>query len=400
MRRRTFAAGLASLTTLPQPGAAQKKYDTGASDTEIRLGQTMPYGGPASASGTMGRACVAYFDSVNKAGGINGRKIRLISLDDGFLAAKGVELTRQLVERDGVLFIYGSLGVPTNAAVQKYLNGKKIPQLFLTTGASRFNDPKNYPWTMPTLPSYSAEGAALARYVLRTAATPRIAVIYQNDDLGKDFIGGFKNGLGEQAKSLLVSEQAYEVTDPTIDSQVIAAKGSGANVLYFAGTQKFGAMQIRARHDLGWKPLHLVCSISSSVDAVLKPAGLDRAEGLISTAYTKDPGDPTWANDAEVRKYLEWVKANLHEASASDPGHIVGYMSSSLVAYVLAQAKDNLTRENILEVATHLDNPPMPMLLPGISVRTTPNDYSIITKFQMQQFRDGRWVRLGDLIDG
>ena len=399
MRRRAIAAGLVSLVAVPRESFAEKQYDPGASDTEIKLGQTMPYSGPVSAAATVGQACTAYFDAVNKAGGINGRKVKLVSLDDGYSPPKTVELTRRLIEGDKVLFIYGSVGTPTNAAIQKFLNSKKIPQLFVTTGGSRFNNPKEYPWTIPVLPSYFAEGKALARFVLETVSAPKIAVLYQNDDLGKDFTGGFKVGLDSQAKSLIVSEQSFEITDPTIDSQVITAKSSGANVFYFAGTQKFGAMQIRVRYDLGWKPLHLVCTTASGVDSVLKPAGLEKSEGLVSTSYSKDPFDPTWAQDTEVQAYVDWVKANL-TATAADTGYISGYISSSLTDYVLKQAGDELTRANIMQIATHLNGLRMPLLLPGITINTTPTNYSMINKFRVQQFKNGRWVPDGKIMSG
>lgn len=400
MQRRTIiAGGLASLLALPRASVADKRYDPGATDTEIKLGQTMPYSGPVSAAGTLGTACVAYFNTVNKKGGINGRKIKVISLDDGYSPPKTVEVTRRLIEEDGILFLYGSVGTPTNAAVQKLLNSKKIPQLFITTGASRFNNPREYPWTIAALPSYFAEGKALARFVLKTVSSPKIAVLYQNDDLGKDFVGGFKAGLEDRAKSLIVSEQTFEITDPMIDSQVIAAKASGANVFYFAGTQKFGAMQIQVRYDLRWNPLHVVCSTASGVDNVLKPAGLEKCEGLISTAFAKDPFDPAWAQDGEMKAYLEWVKANL-SGSPADIGHIFGYTSSWLIEQILKQAGDTLTRANIMHIATHLDNVRAPLLLPGITINTTPTNYSIVGKFRVQQFKDGRWNPLGNLVSG
>jgi ABC-type branched-subunit amino acid transport system substrate-binding protein len=399
MRRRQLGAGLLSLAALPREGAAKKRYDHGASDTEIKLGQTMPYSGPVSAAGTVGTACAAYFETVNKQGGINGRKVTLISLDDGYSPPKTVEMTRRLVEGDRVLFLYGSVGTPTNAAVQKFLNGKKVPQLFVTTGGSRFNNPSEFPWTIPVLPSYFAEGKALARFVLETVAAPKIAVLYQNDDLGKDFVGGFKTGLGDKAKSLIASEQTFEITDPTIDNQVIASKASGADVFYYAGTQKFGAMQIRACYDLGWKPLHLICTTASGVESVLKPAGLEKAEGLISTAYAKDPFDPAWAKDTDVQAYVDWVKATL-PASPADSGYVSGYISSSLTAHVLKQAGDELTRANILAIATHLEHVQIPLLLPGITVNTSPTNYSLINRFRVQQFREGRWVPLGKLVSG
>jgi branched-chain amino acid transport system substrate-binding protein len=283
--------------------------------------------------------------------------------------------------------------------VEKYLNQKKVPQLFITTGASRFKDARNFPWTMGFIPSYAAEGKAMARYVLETVPAPRIAVLYQNDDLGKDFRAGFRAGLGDKADSLIVSEQTYEVADPTVESQVVSAKVSGANVFYFAGTQKAGAGQVRAVHNLGWKPLHLVCSIAGAMEA-LKPAGLENAEGLISTAYAKDPFDPAWADDADVRAFLDWANTNLSQVSPREAVVTNAYVASFLVAYVLEKAGSNLTRENLLNIATHLDNLHVPLLLPGITVTTTPIDYSVINKFQIQRFEGSRWVAAGSVISG
>jgi len=380
--------------------ALAEQYSPGASATEIKLGQTVPLSGPVSVAGVQGYASLAYFDAINKAGGINGRQVKLIMLDDGYSPPKTVELTRRLVEDDNVLMMYGSVGTPTNAAVQRYLNLKKVPQLFVTTGASRFRDPKAYPWTIAFLPGYVQEGRAMARYVLQTVALPKIAVLYQNDDLGKDFRAGFRSGLGDKADSLIVSEQTFEVADPTIDSQLIAAKVSGANVLYFAGTQKAGAEQIRSVRKLDWDPLHLVCSIASSVEGVLKPAGLENAEGLISTAFVKDPVDPAWADDPEVKAYLDWAKANLTQGNPRDSGVVNGYIVSFLVAHILREAGSTLTRENVLAVATHLSDVRVPMLLPGITVTTSPTDYSGINQFQIQRFEKGRWVPIGKTISG
>ena len=399
MRGNLFRAVLAMCVVAIRAAIAQP-YDPGASATEIKLGQTMPFSGPVSVAGAVGHASLAYFAAVNKAGGINGRQIKVLSLDDGYSPPKTVEATRRLVEDENVLMMYGSVGTPTNAAVEKYLNLKKVPQLFITTGAGRFRDPKAYPWTMAFLPGYVAEGRAMARYVLATIPAPRIAVLYQNDDLGKDFRAGFRSGLGDKAASLIVSEQTFEVADPTVDSQVAAAKSSGANVFYFAGTQKAGAEQIRARHDLGWSPLHLVCSIASGVEGVLKPAGLQNAEGLISTAYAKDPFDPSWADDPDVKNFLAWVKANLTQGNPRDTGIVGGYIVSWLAAYVLEKAGPTLTRENVLRIATHLDHLQVPMLLPGITVTTTPVDYSGINRFQIQRFESGRWVPVGKAISG
>ena len=382
-------------------GAAMaQQYSPGASATEIRLGQTVPFSGPVSVAGVVGHASLAYFAAVNKAGGINGRQVRLTVLDDGYSPPKTVEATRRLVEDDNVLMMYGSVGTPTNAAVERYLNQKKVPQLFITTGASRFRDPATYPWTIAFMPGYVQEGRAMARYVLEAVPAPKIAILYQNDDLGKDFRAGFRSGLGDKADALIVNEQTFEVTDPTVDSQLIAAKVSGANVFYFAGTQKAGAEQIRGVRKLGWDPLHLVCSIASNVEGVLKPAGLENAEGLISTAYAKDPFDPAWTDDADVKAFLDWEKANLTEGNPRDSGVVVGYIASFLAAYVLDKAGSTLTRENVLNVATHLDNLRVPMLLPGITVSTSPTDYSVINRFQIQRFEHGRWVAVGKTISG
>ncbi|MGA3399021.1 MAG: ABC transporter substrate-binding protein [Acetobacteraceae bacterium] len=394
-----FRAVLAMLVVASSTASAQQ-YDPGASAAEIKLGQTMPFSGPVSVAGAVGHASLAYFAAVNKAGGINGRQVKLLSLDDGYIPPKTVEATRRLVEDENILMIYGSVGTPTNAAVERYLNLKQVPQLFITTGASRFRDPKAFPWTMAFLPGYIAEGRAMARYVLGTVAAPRIAVLYQNDDLGKDFRAGFRAGLGDKADSLIVSEQTFEVADPTVDSQVAAAQASGANVFYFAGTQKAGAEQIRKRHDLGWTPLHLVCSIASGVEGVLKPAGLVNAEGLISTAYAKDPFDPTWADDADVKTFLDWAKQNLTQGNPRDTGIVGGYIVSWLAAYVLEKAGSTLTRENIRNIATHLDHLRVPLLLPGITMTTTPTDYSGINRFQIQRFESGRWVPVGKAISG
>ena len=389
-----------SLAMALSSAAMAQTYDPGASATEVRLGQTVPFSGPVSVAGAVGQASLAYFAALNKAGGINGRQIKLIALDDGYNPPKTVEATRRLVEDENVLMMYGSVGTPTNAAVEKYLNLKKVPQLFVTTGASRFRDPKASPWTIAFLPGYVAEGRAMARYVLATVEQPKIAVLYQNDDLGKDFRAGFRSGLGDKADTLIVSEQTFEVADPTVDSQMVAAKSSGANVFYFAGTQKAGAEQIRARHNLGWSPLHLVCSIASSVEGVLKPAGLDKAEGLISTAYAKDPFDPNWTDDADVKTFMAWVKANLTQGNPRDTGIVGGYIVSWLAAHIIDQAGSTLTRENILNIATHLDSLPVPMLLPGITLTTTPTDYGGITRFQIQRFESGRWVPIGKAISG
>lgn len=398
MSRRILIAALFLASTMGV--AFAQKYDAGASDVEIKLGQTQPYSGPVSAAAATGLASIAYFEDLNKRGGINGRKVKLISLDDTYSPPKTVELTRQLVEGEEVLAVYGSIGTPTNAAVQKYLNAKKVPQLFIPSGANRFNNAKEFPWTIPLLPSFIAEGRSTARYVLSAVADPKIAILYQNDDFGRDFLIGFKSGLGDKAGKLIVSEQNYEVSAPTIQSQIIVAKASGANVFYFIGTAKFGAMQIRNRYELGWKPLSITCSTAAGLQNVLKPAGLQESEGLVSAAYLKDPADPRWENDADVKQYLDWARKYLPQKEPGTDNLIVGYAASYLMAYVLEQAGSTLTRGKLLEVASNLKQVKVPMFLPGITITTTPDDYTVMNKFQMQKFESGRWVPFGDLVSG
>lgn len=398
MPLRALACAITAIMILPGIAFAQKAYSPGASDSEIKLGQTMPYSGPVSAASGVGAISTVYFDILNKTGGINGRKVSVLSMDDGYSPPKSVEMTRKLVESDEVLMMYGSVGTPTNAATQKYLNIKKVPQLFISTGASRFKDAKTSPWTLGLLPTYELEGRALARYVVQAVKDPKVAVIYQNDDLGRDFTAGFRAGFGANAKSIIVSEQSFEIGDTTINSQVVNAKASGANVLYFAGTQKFGAMQIRTRYELGWNPVHLVCSTSGGVETVLKPAGLDASEGVITTAYAKDPTDPALENDPEVKEFTQFVNTNLPQRSIRDSGVITGYIASYMAAEVLRRAGDNLTRENIMKIAASLKDVRAPMLLPGVTFNTTPTDYSMITKFQVQKFSKGTWIALGSLV--
>ncbi|UPJ48398.1 ABC transporter substrate-binding protein [Bradyrhizobium sp. 200] len=394
---RIFLASLLLVSTIG--GTLAQQYDPGASDTEIRLGQTAPYSGPVSAAGSVGLASIAYFEQINKKGGIHGRKIKILSLDDGFSPPKTVEVTRRLVEGDEVLAMYGSVGTPTNAAVQKYLNTKRIPQLFVAGAAGRFNNPKEFPWTTPLIPSIEDEARAMARYVLSAIADPKIAVLYQNDDFGKDFVAALKAGLGDK-KPLIISEQSYEVTAPTIQSQIVSAKASGANVFYFAGTQKFGAMQIRLRYELGWKPVNLVSSSAANLESVLKPAGFEQSEGLISVAYTKDPSDSRWENDPGMKEYLAWAKEYIPQKDAGSDGVLVGYLGSYLMAHILEQAGSTLTRDNLLKIATHLNDVKVPILLPGITVTTAPENRSVISKFQLQRFESGRWVPFGDFVSG
>jgi branched-chain amino acid transport system substrate-binding protein len=399
-RKHFLAASLAlGLATLAAPAAAQKKYDPGASDTEIKIGQTMPYSGPASAYGTIGKIEAAYFKMLNEQGGINKRKINFVSLDDGYSPPKTVEMVRRLVEQDEVLFLMGTLGTPSNTAIHKYMNGKKVPHLFLATGASKWNDPKNFPWTMGFNVNYQSEGKLYAQDILRTKPNAKIAVLYQNDDYGKDYLKGFKDGLGDKAKTMIVAEQTYEVTDPTIDSQIVSLKGSGADTFFNITTPKFGAQAIRKVAEVGWKPVHYLNQVSASVGSVLKPAGLENALGLISMQYTKDPTDPTWANDPAMKEYFAFLKKYAPDVGVDDGNGTYGYAVAQLMEQVLKQAGDNLTRENIMKQAASLKSFQVPMAIPGILATTGPDDFAPFQTMQLVKFDGKTWTPYGKPID-
>ena len=399
-RKRFLAASLAvAVAALAAPAAAQKKYDPGATDTEIKIGQTMPYSGPASAYGTIGKVQAAYFKMLNEQGGINKRKINFISLDDGYSPPKTVEMVRRLVEQDEVLFLLGTLGTPSNTAIHKYMNGKKVPHLFLATGASKWNDPKNFPWTMGFNVNYQSEGKLYALDILRTKPNAKIAVLYQNDDYGKDYLKGFKDGLGDKAKTMIVAEQTYEVTDPTIDSQIVSLKGSGADTFFNITTPKFGAQAIRKVAEVGWKPVHYLNQVSASVGSVLKPAGLDNAAGLISMQYTKDPTDPAWQNDPVMKEYFAFLKKYAPDVGMDDANGTYGYAVAQLIEQVLKQAGDNLTRENIMKQAASLKNFQVPMAIPGILATTGPDDFAPFQTMQLVRFDGKTWVPFGKPVD-
>jgi ABC-type branched-subunit amino acid transport system substrate-binding protein len=336
------AAAALALAVAP-PVLAQKKYGPGASDTEIKVGNTIPYSGPASAYGTIGRAMTAYFKMINEQGGINGRKINFISLDDGYSPPRTVEQTRKLVEEEQVLLLAGDLGTPTNTAIHKYVNAKKVPHIFLNTGATKWGDPRGFPWTMGFNLNYQAEAQIYARYVLENKPGAKIAILYQNDDYGKDYVKGFRDGLGDKAASMIVAEQSYEVTDPTIDSQIVSLKGSGADVFFNVTTPKFAAQAIRKASDIGWKPLQLLNYVSSSVGSVLTPAGLDKSVGLITAGYLKDPVDPQWKDDPGMKEYLAWLKKYYPEGDPKDGFNVTGYLVAQGVVLVLKQCGDDLT---------------------------------------------------------
>jgi branched-chain amino acid transport system substrate-binding protein len=394
--RATSAALLAAMI-FAGPSLAQKKYDPGASDTEIKLGQTMSYSGPLSVFGTIGRAEAAYFAKVNAAGGINGRKINLISLDDGYAPPRTVEQTRKLVEQDEVLALFSPLGTPTNVAIQRYVNARKIPHLFLSTGASRWGDPQHFHWTMGWQPNYLQEGNIYAKYILKNYPQAKIAVLYQNDDFGKDFLKGFQEGLGEHTK-MIVATATYEPTDPTVDSQITTLKASGADTFFDIAAPKAAAQAIRKVHDIGWRPLHLLQSVAASIASTLKPAGVDRAVGVISSTYYKDPNDPQWANDPAVLAYLAWMKAYYPAGDANDVYNVWGYSQAQTMEQVLKQCGDELTRENVIKQAANLKELQLPMLLPGIKINTSPTDYFPIKQVQLMKFDGKQWVRFGEIM--
>lgn len=377
---------------------SDKKYGPGVTDTEIKIGQTMPYSGPASAYSILGIVEQAYFKNLNDKGGINGRKINLISMDDAYSPPKTVEQTRKLVESDEVLLIYGSIGTPTNTAVHKYLNSKKVPQVLISTGGSKWNDLKNYPWTMAFYPPYEMEARIYAKYILENKPDAKIAIISQNDDLGRDYLRGFRAGLGSKAKSMIVAEATYETTDSTVDSQIIKLKASGADLLFNVSTPKFGAQAIRRVHELGWKPLSILASVASSIDGTLKPAGLDASQGLITAQYSKAPSDPLWKDDQAMRDYFAFMKANGLEARATDNNAVGGYISAYLMHKVLEAAGNNLTRENIMSKVKSINEKTLPMLLPGIAVKTTNDDVRGFQGLQLLKFEGESWALFGGVI--
>jgi branched-chain amino acid transport system substrate-binding protein len=391
-------AGLAIVAA--GPALAQKKYGPGASDTEIKLGNTNPYSGPASAYGLIGKTIDAYFKKVNAEGGINGRKINFISYDDAYSPPKTVEQVRKLVESDEVLFVFQPLGTPSNSAIHKYMNSKKVPQLFVATGATKWGDPKNFPWTMGWQPNYQSEGRIYAQYLIKNHPNAKIGILYQNDDYGKDYVKGMKDGLGEKAKTMIVSEQPYETSDPTVDSQIINLKASGADVLFNVTTPKFAAQAIKKAHEIGWQPIHLLNNVSNSVGSVLKPAGLDAAKGVLSTAYLKDPTDSTWDNDPGKKEWIAFMDKYFPDGDKTSSFTAYGYSVAQTVAHVLKQCGDDLTRENVMKQAAGLKNVQLPMALPGVMLNTSATDFFPFKQMQMQKFNGERWELFGPVMSG
>ena len=383
------AVAVMAVATIGDASAAEKKYGPGVTDTEIKLGQTVPYSGPASAFSSYGRVMTGYFKMVNEAGGINGRKINLISLDNAFSPPKAIEQTRKLVEDDGVLADVGTVGTTPNVAIQKYLNGAKVPHIFVSAGGRRFADPQNFPWTVPMYPGFEMEGKTFGQYILKHRPAARIAVLYQNDDYGKDFLVGLKAALGDKIK--IVAEVAYEITEPTIDSQIVRLKDSGADTLLYFSTPKFTAQGLRKVKETGWTPLQFLASPTNSVKTVLEPAGFENAQGIMTTQFTKQAGDPAWADDPEVKEYVEFMKKWVPNDNPGDFVALSGYINVQGIVQAITKCGDDLTRENLLKQATSMKGARLKMMLPGIQLNTTPQDYAPYEALRMAKFEGASW---------
>jgi ABC-type branched-subunit amino acid transport system substrate-binding protein len=398
-RRSILAAAPGALALAALPARAAKQYGPGVTDTEIKIGNTCFYSGPASSYGTIGKSESAYFRMLNDQGGVNGRKINFISYDDAYSPPKTVEQTRRLVEEDGVLLMLNPLGTPTNSAIQHYLNQKKVPQLFVATGATKWDDPKHFPWTIGWQPNYQSEGRAYAAFILEHKPDGKIGVLYQNDDFGKDYLKGVKDGLGDK-KAMIVVAASYETTDPTVDSQVIGMKAAGCDVFVNTAIPKFAAQSIRKAAELGWTPLHILSSIGNSVAATLKPAGLENAKDIVSDFYLKDPTDPQWKDDQGYKEWVAFMDKYYPEGDKTDAGNVVGPCFAQTFVQVVKQCGENLTRENIMKEAANLHDFRVPMLLPGITINTSPTDFAPIKQIQMGRFDGERWRLFGPLMTG
>jgi ABC-type branched-subunit amino acid transport system substrate-binding protein len=400
LRLGAFSAALAVLAATSSGALAQKKYDTGATDTEIKIGNIMPYSGPASAYGVIGKTEAAYFKKINDAGGINGRKINFISYDDGYSPPKTVEQARKLVESDEVLLIFNSLGTPPNSAIHKYMNSKKVPQLFVATGATKWNDPREFPWTMGWQPNYQSESRIYAKYLLKEKPTAKIAVLYQNDDYGKDYLKGLKDGLGAKAASMIIAEESFETTEPTVDNHIVKLKSSGADVFVDIATPKFAAQAIKKVAEIEWKALHILNNVSASVGSVIKPAGYQNSQGIISAAYLKDASDPQWNDDPGMKEFYAFLAKDFPEGDKLDGGTVVGYGVAQTLVQVLKQCGDNLTRENVMKQAANLKDFRTEVLLPGIKINTSPTDFAPLDQLQLMKFKGERWELFGDIVSG
>src|SRR5256885_351675 len=399
LRLGAFAAALALLAATSSGALAQKKYDTGATDTEIKIGNIMPYSGPASAYGVIGKTEEAYFKKINAEGGINGRKISFISYDDGYSPPKAVEQVRKLVESDEVLLVFNPLGTPSNTAIQKYLNAKKVPQLFVATGATKWNEPKDFPWTMGWQPSYQSEARIYAKFLIKEKPDAKIAIMFQNDDFGKDYLKGLKDGLGAKA-SMIVAEESYETAEPTIDNHIVKLKATGADVFISITTPKFAAQAIKKLAEIEWKPMHIVANVSSSVGGVMRPAGFENSQGILSAAYAKDGADPQWDNDPGMLKFFGFLAKYYPEANKLDGSVVFGYGVAQTMAKVIEMCGDNLTRENAMKQAASLKDFAPDTLLPGVKINTSATDFAPIEQLQMMRFKGETWELFGDIISG
>jgi branched-chain amino acid transport system substrate-binding protein len=398
LRLGAFSAALAILAVTGSSALAQKKYDPGATDTEIKIGNIMPYSGPASSYGVIGKTEQAYFNKINAEGGINGRKINFISYDDSYSPPKTVEQARKLVESDEVLLIFNGLGTPPNSAIQKYMNIKKVPQLFVATGATKWNDPKDFPWTMGWQPSYQSETQIYAKYILKNLPNAKIAVLYQNDDYGKDYLKGLKDGLGAKAASMIVAEQSYETTQPTIDSEIVKLKSSGADVFVDLSIPKFAAQAIKKNAEIEWKPIHFLNSVSSSIGATIKPAGFAAAQNIISAAYIKDPTSPQWKDDKGMKIFNAFLDKYYPDANRNDAFVVYGYSVAQTMVYVLKQCGDDLTRENVMKQAASIKGLELGGLLPGITIKTSATDFAPIEQLRLEKLQGETWTLFGDII--
>jgi branched-chain amino acid transport system substrate-binding protein len=392
-----LSAAFALCTAASNPALAQKSYDNGASDTEIRLGNIMPYSGPASAYAVIGKAEDAYFNKINAAGGINGRKIKFISYDDAYSPPKTVEQARKLVESDNVLLIFGSLGTSTNGAIRKYMNEKKVPQLFVASGASKWNDPKQYPWTMGWQPSYASEARIYAKYIMKEKPDAKIGVLYQNDDFGKDYLNGLKDGLGAKA-AMIVLEEPYDTSEPAVDEHVVKLKAAGADVFISITTPKFAAQAIKKAAEINWHPMHIISNVSASVGGVIEPAGFEISQGILSASYTKDGSDPQWNSDEGMKRFYNFVAQYDPKANKLDAGVVFGYAAAQTMVKVLQMCGDNLTRDNIMKQAASLKDFEPDTLLPGIKINTAPDNFAPIEQLQMMRFKGKTWELFGDII--
>lgn len=399
IRSAAFWTALMTFAATNGSALAQKKYDTGVTDTEIRIGHIVPYSGPASAYGVIGKTEEAYFKMVNENGGINGRKIKFVSYDDAYSPPKAVEQVRKLVESDEVLVVFNPLGTPSNSAIQKYLNSKKVPQLFVATGATKWNDPKHFPWTIGWQPSYQSEGHIYAKFLMKEKPDAKVAVFYQNDDFGKDYLKGLKDGFGAKA-SAIIAEESYEVSEPTIDNHIVKLKASGADVLISITTPKFAAQTIKKMAEIDWKALQIVANVSASVGSVIKPAGFENAQGLLSAAYAKDAADPQWKDDPGMKKFFALLDKHYPEADRLNSSVVYGYGAAQTLTKILEMCGDDLTRANIMKQAANLKDFTPDTLLPGVKINTSATDFAPIEQLQMMRFKGEKWDLFGDVISG